>query len=108
MSWIALQTFGGGSTARLSRRGRQGLFPRFAHTRGSLDASYILQAKLREAGAEPRVVPITGIRQHHTRRDPLFESLPNLLQRNFRLGLKFHTFRNASLPAAFAILTPHG
>ena len=107
MSWIALQTFWGGSTARLWRRSRQRLLPRFPHTRGRLDASHILQAQLGEAGAELRVVPITGIGQHHAQRDPLLESLPNLLQRNFRLGLKFHALRNADLPAALGILTPH-
>jgi hypothetical protein len=44
---------------------------------------------------EPGVVPITSIGQHYAHRDLLLESLPNLLQRNFRLGLKFHTFGHA-------------
>src|SRR6516165_8246490 len=48
-------------------------------------------------GAELRVEPIHGIGQHYAHRDLLLESLPNLLQRNFRLGLKFQFFGHAGL-----------
>ena len=49
MIGVALQALRGCSPARFSRRGRQGLFPRFPDTGGRLDASYIVQSEFGEA-----------------------------------------------------------
>src|SRR5579863_528620 len=90
-----------------SRRRRRGLLSWFPDCGVRLNAHYIFQTELGEVRTELRALPITRICQYHSRRNLLFHRLPNLLQRNLRLGLERHPFGNARLSAPCDILAPH-
>jgi len=107
MVFIAAQALGRRTPPRLSRWRRQGSSPRFPDCGVSLNAYYILQTELRKVSAKLRALPITRIRQDYSHGNLPLHRLPDLLQRNLRLGLKHYLFRDPSLSAAFGILAPH-
>src|SRR5712692_1317990 len=104
---VTLQAFGRRPTAWFARWGWQRGLSRLPDGCRRLDAYRILQSELGDGGAEWRAVSIASVGQYHSYRDPLFDHLPNLLQSNLRLGLKFRLFGDSGLLAALGILAPH-
>ncbi len=107
MVCTALQARGGRTPTRFSRWRRQRLLSRFPNCGIRFDTHHILQSDFGERRAELCALPITGVRQDYSHGNLLFHRLPNLLQRNVRLGLKRDLFRNACLSTAFCILSPY-
>src|SRR5260370_4365638 len=104
---VALQAFGRRPTAWFARWGWQRGLSRLPDGCRRLDAYRILQSELGDGGAEWRAVSIASVGHYHSYRDPLFDHLPNLLQSNLPLGLKFRPFADSCLLPALGILAPH-
>ena len=62
------------------------------HRDRRLHTHYILQTEFRYARPELAIDPITGISDDYSTRDVLSHCIPDLIQRDLRLGLEFHIF----------------
>ena len=103
---VALQKLAGPSRAASACRCWLGLFTGLPNRHAALHAHHISQFHFRQRRAKTGIHSIAGIRQHHPLRDPSFTGTLNLLQCNFRFGLKLDLVGNASFLRAVAVLGP--
>src|SRR5215831_2853983 len=106
MIGIALQQFARSSCVAFARRRWFRFFARLPDRRGALDPYYVGHLQLSQLYTETSVGPVAGVGQNHALRDAPLTRPSNLVESDFRLGLKLNRIRYSRLLPPLAVFDP--
>src|SRR5579872_1655879 len=78
----------------------------FPDRRGALDSHDVGHLQFHHFSAEAAVGSIAGISQHYAWRDTSLTCTPDLIESDFRLGLKLSRIRHSGLLSPLAVFNP--